>query len=188
MNLWGRDDRKHNSAGATALSGGKPVQLISGQPKAAAMGLYHFMRVRDPFAEDSTAALEAELTAFVARLKEQAVTATLMAGATDEQRKAVQAIHYGALGAEKEIAYYRKVSWSKPDATAAEVVTRVENETLGNLKYILHENSRCSLALCFAVTYFSGSSLLALFNRCHGLNSLHIGDPMRSSGLAVYVL
>ena len=29
------------------------------------MGLYHFMRVSDPFAEDSTEALEAEATNFV---------------------------------------------------------------------------------------------------------------------------
>lgn len=99
------------------------------------------VRVHDPFAENSTAALEEEVTSFVHRLKEQAVTATLLGGASDEQRKAVQAIHYGATTAEREINYWRRVSWCAPSATPAEVVARVEAETLGNLKYILYETT-----------------------------------------------
>ena len=36
------------------------------------MGLYHFMRVKDPFTDDSTEGLELELAAFIQRLKELA--------------------------------------------------------------------------------------------------------------------
>lgn len=120
---------------------GKPCELISGQPKAAAMGLYHFMRVKDPFAHSCTAGLEEEISGFVGKLREHALLATLLSTASEEQRAAAEQISQGASVAEKEIAYFRRISWSAKDATPAEVVSRVEEEVLGNLKYILYETA-----------------------------------------------
>ena len=43
--------------------------LKSGKPRSAAMGLYHFMRVKDPFAEEGTKKLEEEVEGFISKLK-----------------------------------------------------------------------------------------------------------------------
>eukprot|EP00962_Isochrysis_galbana_P061543 scaffold39552_cov449-Isochrysis_galbana.AAC.1 len=51
---------------------GKSFELISGEATNAAKGLYHFMCIKDPFSEDDTARLEAEIRSFVHQIKEHA--------------------------------------------------------------------------------------------------------------------
>ncbi|CAK0834134.1 unnamed protein product [Prorocentrum cordatum] len=121
---------------------GKPIELISGQPKAAAMGLYHFMRVSDPFAEDSANKVEKEITQFVQKLREYAM---ILGYHNDvpEQREHIEHI-YGkesVAEAKDEIDYFRKVARLPDDSTALAVASRVEEETLGNIKYILYEKA-----------------------------------------------
>ena len=68
---FGADDRNHageTSSAALSITG-KPCVLKSGKPRSAAMGLYHFMRVKDPFAEEGTKKLEEEVEGFISKLK-----------------------------------------------------------------------------------------------------------------------
>lgn len=122
----------------TVLNRGKPCELISGQPKSAAMGLYHFMRVQDPYAEEGTSKLEQEITSFIARIEEHAarVTQHQQLGALP-----IEQIPSDVLQSLSEINYFKKISWLKPEATAQDVVERVKEELLGNLNYILYEAS-----------------------------------------------
>ena len=132
-------------AESTVVSG-KPCELISGQPKSAAMGLYHFMRVRDPFAEEGTQKLEKEIADFIASLKEHAakvkqhtVLVTLLKTVGSEGEALIEEITGDVRASIAEIDYFKKIAWLKPDATPAKVVEVVEEELLGNLRYILYE-------------------------------------------------
>lgn len=118
---------------------GKPCELISGQPKAAAMGLYHFMCVKDPFSEDGTTKVQNEIESFVAKSREQAVIVTLLENATPEQRTAVERMCVFARTAEDEIAFWKEVAWLPKSATAEETVDKLEEELIGNFRYIMNE-------------------------------------------------
>mmetsp|Transcript_10724 Transcript_10724/g.37521 ORF Transcript_10724/g.37521 Transcript_10724/m.37521 type:complete len:575 (-) Transcript_10724:236-1960(-) len=124
--------------GANCVSG-KPTKLVSGQPKAAAMGLYHFMRVKDPFVDNSASSLVEEITGFVNKLKEQAKAATLLAQASEEERAVIERFVADAYGEKEDIDFFREVSGSKSDASPDDVVKKVESELLDNLKYVLYE-------------------------------------------------
>jgi hypothetical protein len=121
---------------------GKPIELISGQPKSAAMGLFHFMRVNDPFAEDSAHKIEKEITQFVQKLKEYAMILGYY-NDVPQQREHIERI-YGkdsVAEAKDEIEYFKKVARMPDDTTALGVAEKVEEESLGYLKYILYEKA-----------------------------------------------
>jgi len=87
-------------------------ELITGKPENAARGIYHFMRVPDPFAGTSQQ-LEDEVRAFVD---------TVMQLPDDEV-----------------VARY-KDPWEK-DPTAEEIRAKVRKEVQGNLHYIMYEET-----------------------------------------------
>jgi hypothetical protein len=122
---------------------GKPIELISGQPKSAAMGLFHFMRVKDPFAADSADQIEQEVRTFVNDIKDHSVLCELMSRVGDdpgmlEKVRGVYDVNHIAL-AQSEIAFYKMVARLPDDASPLEVATKVADETWGNLEYILHK-------------------------------------------------
>lgn len=119
---------------------GKPAELISGQPKSAAMGLYHYMRVKDPFAADSADSIEHEVKEFVKRLKDYAVLLGFLENSPEMHDKiaAVYGVEQIAK-AKEDIGYFKKVSRLPEDATPLDVAAKVADETQGNLEYILYE-------------------------------------------------
>ena len=134
--------------GSLTKAAGKPCELISGQPKSAAMGLYHFMCVKDPFAEEGTAKLENEIAQFIAKLKEQAakvkqhrVLVTLLEKVGPEGKQLIEDITGDVREALEDIEYFKKISWLPKEATPSEVVEQVEKELLTNLHYILYEET-----------------------------------------------
>jgi len=119
---------------------GKPAELISGQPKSAAMGLYHYMRVKDPFAADNADSIEHEVKEFVRRLKDYAVLLGFLEKAPEDSDK-IEAI-YGAeqiAKAKDDISYFKTVARLPNDATPLDVAARVSDEVQGNLEYILYQ-------------------------------------------------
>ncbi|CAK0900184.1 unnamed protein product [Prorocentrum cordatum] len=91
-NLVGVEDKRiiEEAVASQEVTMAKPMQLVSGQPKEAAKGLYHMMRVKDPFADDSAARIEQEVDSFVKDLKESAVVLALLEakqGDADEVRR-----------------------------------------------------------------------------------------------------
>lgn len=119
---------------------GKPAELISGQPKSAAMGLYHYMRVKDPFAADNADSIEHEVKEFVKRLKDDAVLLGFLenAPAKHEQIEDVYGVEQIAR-AKEDIAYFKKVARLTEDASPLDVAATVAHETQDNLEYILYQ-------------------------------------------------
>jgi hypothetical protein len=163
-------DEMEEAVKDSTVQSGKPMELISGQPKSAAMGLYHFMRVKDPFASDSTEKIEHEVYQFCENLRDAAMILLCLESAP-EKAEQIENV-YGAdriEEAKNDIAYYRKVSWLPSDASPLEVAARVDAETMGNLKYILHET--CS------EMYVEGPNAI----RDKGRGNVDLGDFMKDT-------
>ena len=99
------------------VSEGKPIELITGQPDKAAKGLYHYMRVSDPFAEDGVEKIVREVASFVEGVRERARSAP------------------------KELIDEFSGILPSEGLTPAIVIEKVVEEVQGNLDYILHEKT-----------------------------------------------
>lgn len=147
-NLVGIEDKRiiEEAVASQAVTMAKPMQLVSGQPKEAARGLYHMMRVRDPFTDDTAARIEQEVDSFVKSLKECAVVLALLEakqGDADEVGR-IEEIYGGKEAisrARGDIEYFGRVARMPDGATALQVVQQVDAETAGNLRYILKEKA-----------------------------------------------
>merc|ERR1740121_1113963 len=101
------------------------------------MGLFHFMRVKDPFSADSADQIEQEVRTFVNDIKDYSVLCELMSHVGEDPAKLekIRGIFNDnqIADAQSEIAFYRRVASLPDDATPLDVARKVEEETLGNL-------------------------------------------------------
>ena len=73
------------------------------------------------------------------QVKQHAVLEALLSKLGSEGSELLEGITSDVSESLLEINYFRKISWLPSDASPAMVVARVEEELLGNLKYILYD-------------------------------------------------
>jgi hypothetical protein len=140
---WEKEQMERALANSSVVAHGKPAKLRSGHPKEAARGLYHMMRVKSPFTEDSAAQIEQEVHSFVNSLKESAMLLELLEAKqekVDEANRIQEFFGEEAISrARTDLSYFSQVSRAPEGATPLQVADIVEKELSGNLSYVLNE-------------------------------------------------